>query len=302
MSPRGAPFEVGPFQRVYDPSVGEVRAWYVNDHTFFRDAAGTWHLIGITHEEPLSPFDERHLAHATAPTLLGPWTKQPFALSADPDWGETHLWAPHVVHHDGTYWMYYCAGGPDPSAYRIHLATSPDGWTWTRHPANPLIVDGFEARDPMVRQVGDEWVLYYTATSEPSGGQHVVAAATSRDLVRWSGRQVVYEDPMSGTGAGPTESPFVLERDGTWFLCIGPDWEGLVRSKEETGRYDLAAYRRTRVLASDDPFAFDPTGQVATIDAHAAEVVIDGDGSAWVSHCGWGQGGVFLAPLRWLDR
>ena len=104
---------VGDFELIYDPSVGEAEPWYINDHTIFRDHTGTWHLIGITHAEPMAPFDEVHLAHATAPELHGPWTKQPFALSADAAWGETHLWAPHVVHHDGTYWMYYCAGGAD---------------------------------------------------------------------------------------------------------------------------------------------------------------------------------------------
>jgi beta-fructofuranosidase len=53
------------------------------------------------------------------------------------------------------------------------------------------------------------------------------------------------------------------------------------------------------VLASADPLSFTLGQQVATIDAHAAEVVEDRDGSRWVSHCGWGQGGVHLAPLRW---
>ena len=168
----------GDFELVYDPSVGELEPWYINDHTIVRDHTGTWHLIGITHAEPAAPFDEVHLAHATAPALHGPWTKQPFALSADPDHGETHLWAPHVVRHDDTYWMYYCAGGAAKTEYRIHLATSPDCATWTRHPANPMVIDGFEARDPMVLRVGDRWVLYYTATSEPAGGHHVVAAAT----------------------------------------------------------------------------------------------------------------------------
>ena len=42
--------------------------------------------------------------------------------------------------------------------------------TWARHPANPLVVDGYEARDPMVLRVGDRWVMYYTATSAPAGG------------------------------------------------------------------------------------------------------------------------------------
>jgi beta-fructofuranosidase len=299
--PGRAPFEVGPFERVFDPSAGEAAAWYVNDHTFVRDEGGTWHLIGITHEEPMAPFEERDLLHATAPALRGPWTKQPDALSTDAAWGETHLWAPHVVHHDGTYWMFYCAGGASKSAYRIHLATSTDCWSWTRHPASPVVVDGFEARDPMVCRLGDRWAMYYTATSDPSGGHFVVAVAFSDDLVHWTDRHVAYRDPMTGTMAGPTESPFVFERDGRWYLLIGPDWEGLVRSMEETGRYDLACYRRTRVLASDDPLAFDLAGQVGVIDAHAAEVVVDEDGAWWVSHCGWGQGGVHLAPVVWTE-
>jgi beta-fructofuranosidase len=289
----------GDFELVYDPSVGEPKPWYINDHTIVRDHNGTWHLIGITHAEPAAPFDEVHLAHATAPALIGPWTKQAFALSADPAQGETQLWAPHVVRYDDTYWMYYCAGGAAKTEYRIHLATSSDCATWTRHPANPIVVDGFEARDPMVCRVGDRWVLYYTATSEPAGGHHVVAAAQSDDLVHWSGRTIVYRDPMRGDMAGPTESPFVFEHEGRWFLLIGPDWDGLLRSKAETGRYDMAAYRRTRVLVSDDPLSFDLAGQVATIDAHAAEVIVDEHGDWWVSHCGWGQGGVHLAPLTW---
>ncbi len=287
----------GEFRLVYDPSIGEPAAWYVNDHTFVRDAGGTWHLVGITHAEPAAPFEEVHLAHATAPALLGPWTKQPFALSADPGAGETHLWAPHIVDHDDRYWMFYCAGGPSPSEYRIHLAISDDCVHWTRHPANPMVVDGYEARDPMVLRIGDRWVMYYTATSTPTGGRFVVAAMESDDLVTWSRRRIVYTDPMSGTGAGPTESPFVVAQGGTYHLLIGPDWEGLVRSKRETGRYDRAAYRRTRVLASDDPLSFDLGDQVATIDAHAAEVVVDEHSDRWVSHCGWGQGGVYLAPL-----
>ena len=81
--------------------------------------------------------------------------------------------------------MFVCAGGPAPAEYRIHLATSDDCVTWTRHPANPMLVDGYEARDPMVLRVGDRWVMYYTATTTPEGGHHIVVAAESDDLVHW---------------------------------------------------------------------------------------------------------------------
>ena len=230
----------GDFRLIYDPSVGETEPWYINDHTFFRDHEGAWHLIGITHAEPAKPHDEKHLAHATAPALHGPWTKQPFALSADPAWGETQLWAPHVIEHDGMFWMFYCGGGSSHLEYRIQLATSPDGWTWTRHPANPLIIDGYEARDPMVLRAGGRWIMYYTATSASEGGHHIVAAAESDDLVHWHGRAVVFEDEYVGTYGGPTESPFVIERGGRYYLFIGPDWDTLMKRHKETGRYSWA--------------------------------------------------------------
>lgn len=289
----------GEFSLIYDPSIGESEPWYINDHTFVRDLGGTWHLIGITHAEPMFPHDEKHLAHATAPALHGPWTKQPFALSASGDDNETLLWAPHVIVHEGRYWMFVCAGGDSMEAYRIHLAVSDDLVSWTRHQDNPLVVDGYEARDPMVLRVGDRWVMYYTATETPSGGHHIVAAVESDDLVHWGERRIVYTDDATGSMGGPTESPFVVERSGKWYLFIGPDWDGLMTSLEETGRYDPAAYRRTRVLESDDPFSFSASGEVGRIDAHAAEIIVDEHDETWVSHCGWGQGGVHLAPLTW---
>jgi beta-xylosidase len=293
-----ATVQAGDFVRVYDPSLGESERWYINDHTFLRDATGHWHLYGITHVEPAAPKDERCLAHATAPALRGPWRKQPFILEADPAQQESVLWAPHAIAHDGHYWMFYCGGGPQPGEFRIHLATSRDGYAWTRSSANPLVVDGFEARDPMVLRLADRWVMYYTATTRRDGGQFMVAAAESADLLHWTGRRPVFVDRCAGSYGGPCESPFVVARGGRYYLFIGPDWEGLMDSHRRTGRYDRASYRRTRVIESDDPFEFKIERQVATVDAHAAEVVVDEAGATWISHCGWGQGGVYLAPLH----
>lgn len=274
----------GEFSLIYDPSVGEDEPWYINDHTVVQGPDGTWHMFGITHAEPADALDEKHLAHATAPTLQGPWTKQPFALDADPWYGETHLWAPHVIEVDGLYYMFYCGGGPDHTQYSINLATSPDLETWTRHPDGPLFRDGYDARDPMVIRIGDQWVMYYTANSDPAGGNHTVMYRTSDDLVHWGERQTVFTDPEVGTWGGGTESPFVVQRDDGWYLFIGP------RPTPE--------YVGTDVFRSDDPFDFQDAELVGHIDSHAAEVVVDGD--AWfVTAAGWGQGGLHLAPLTW---
>src|SRR6185369_12599456 len=103
-----------------------------------------------------------------------------------------------------------CGGGKTGDHFRIQLATSRDLFHWERHPANPMLEDGYDARDPMVLRVADHWVLYYTATSTPTGGHHVVVALTSDDLVHWSNRRVVFTHAKTGTYGGPTESPFVV--------------------------------------------------------------------------------------------
>ncbi|HZP11579.1 MAG TPA: hypothetical protein VFB36_04060 [Nevskiaceae bacterium] len=274
---------VGAFRRIYDPSIGEAERWYINDHTFIRGADGTWHLFGITHAEPFAPLDEKFFAHATAPSLHGPWTKQAPILHAEPACGETHVWAPHVIHHDDRYWMFYCGGGDANTRYRIHLATSTDLWAWQRHPDNPMLIDGFDARDPMVMRFEDGWILYYTATSKPEGGHHVVNAMFSDDLVRWSGKREVFRSSVIGTYGGPTESPFVVAHAGRYFLFVC------------TNRN----YNETAVYVSDSPLHWQEQALVTTFPSHAAEVVVDEAGVWFASRCGWGQGGVYLAPLDW---
>lgn len=271
----------GAFTRIYDPSDGARRPWYINDHTIIRDGAGRWHLFGITHPEPADPFDETIFAHATARSLHGPWMKRDPALFVDSDYGETHLWAPHVVSAHGVYWMFYAGGGCDRTAAAINLATSTDLFHWTRHPDGPLFCDGYDARDPMVLRIGNHWIMYYCATSTPIGGHHVVAYRTSVDLVHWGDRHIAYTDPTVGTEAGNTESPFVLRHNDIWYLFIGP-------------RPD---YVGTEVFRSDNPFQFRSRDRVGHVAAHAAEVV-DDDGDLWVTAAGWAQGGVFLAPLH----
>ncbi len=270
----------GSFQRIYDPSVGEVREWYINDHTVIRAADGQWHLFGITHPEPADPENEIEFAHATADELFGPWTKRAPALVVDHSYGETHLWAPHVVHDGERYYMFYAGGGTDRTAAAINLAVSTDLCDWRRHPGGPLFVDGYDARDPMVLRIGEQWVMYYCATTEPGGGNHIVAYRTSADLVEWSEREIAYTDPSAGTFGGPTESPFVLAHDDGWYLFIGP-------------RPD---YVGTDVFRSDDPLAFRIEDQVGHIASHAAEIVED-CGKLWITSAGWGQGGVSIAPL-----
>jgi len=278
-------YTVGEFKLIYDPAVGESEPWCLNDHTFVKGPDGLWHMFAITHVKPFEFFKDpgRNLAHATAKELLqSPWKKEPFALTADEKYGEYFFWAPHVVKVGKTYHMFVCAGAKEGHEYRIHHLSSKDLWKWDRDPHNPILIDGFDARDPMLLKNGKEWILYYTANSRPDGGHHIVAAVTSPDLQHWSARKVVFTHPQEGTFAGPTESPFVVHRGSTYYLFVTDG--GTVHT-----------------YASRDPLHWEVADHVGQFNGHACEVVQDEKGDWFISHVGWEQGGLFLAPLKWND-
>lgn len=282
-------FSVGKFKHIYDPSVEEEIPWYINDHCLVKGPDNLWHMFGITHAEPFNPLDETNFAHATAKELTQqPWDKQPFALSVarEKPWREIHLWAPHVINHGDLFYMFYCVGGESHEKYRIYLATSKDLFEWERHNENPMVVDGYDARDPCVRREGDLWAMYYTANRPVAKGNHVVAKVTSRDLIHWSEPKIVFTSSLVGTFGGPTESPFVVSRRGKHYLFVCTNQP-----------YDMTA-----IYESDSLDKWEEKDEIGKIGAHCAEVIELPDDKWYVTRAGWGRGGLFLAELEWLDK
>lgn len=280
---------IGAFKLIFDQSPAKSDQWYINDHCFIQDPEGSWHFIGITGKEDPKNWDESLLAHAVADSLNGKWIKKNYAMAARKDLNETVLWAPHIVKHNDTYYMYYCGGDPDHRRYQINLATSKDLYEWSRYTGNPLFVDGFDGRDPFIYhdQINNRWIMYYTATSKPEGGYHIVAARISYDLVNWSAdRYVVFKDSGKGTWGGNTESPVVIKRGDWYYLFIGPG----------------ASYVTTKVFKSRDLFYWEQEDEVATLETHAAEIITDNKGKWYISHCGLKRGGLYLAPFFWHDE
>ena len=79
------------------------------------------------------------IAYATSADGIN-WTKHGPVLVGAPESWDTGLWGPSVLNVNGTYWMWYSAGGP---IYPISIgaATSPDGVDWTRVGDTPVITD-----------------------------------------------------------------------------------------------------------------------------------------------------------------
>lgn len=274
--------------------------WHVNDHCFITDEENDWHMFGIVYPDPFSGDDSfvNYFGHAGAETFSqSSWTEM------DPPFYETMgdgdvLWAPHVIQHDGTYFMFYCGGG-EFDAYEICLRTSTDLVTWSDYLV--LFADGIQGRDPMVMWLEEEqcWIMYYTATSVSSGGYFVVAYRTSEDLYNWSERNIAYYDYHRGTSYGNTESPYVVNRGDYYYLFVGPRPYDL--PTEDLENWEHPGYVGTDVFRSKSWDHWNNADFAGHIKAHAPEIIQDINGDWFISHAGVLQGGLFITPLYWMD-
>jgi beta-xylosidase len=268
----------------------------VNDHCLFQGPGGEWHLFGIFQEQARWSDDLVVFIHGVAAALSADQgltslvfepAPAPFALERDTGIGETHLWAPHVVEHCGRYFMFYQGGGPDDDRASLRVAESRDLHSWTRIGTAPLFEDFSVARDPMILRAGDDWVMYYTRCDDRGSRLSGVAYRTSRDLRCWSEPKMAFvkRDSPPLFNSGYTESPFVFERGGWYYLSVTSypiDWVA------------------TFLYRSRTPFCFEGP-PVARLRAHAAEWITDPrSGDLHMTHAGPGQGGVWLMPVSGL--
>lgn len=296
-APADAPFfvpRVGgtPWVVARNPDLGDLSTPRQQpvDFGVWQAADGSWQLWScIRHTKEVGKtrlFYRWEGAKLTDPD----WKPMGVAMRADPARGETPggLQAPHVVRAgDGSYRMYY------GDWERICLATSTDGKAFTRHgepagsPALFSEADSGNTRDAMVLKVGGRWHCYYTAYPNQQGA---VYARTSPDGLRWGESVRVAFGGAAGTGPYAAECPFVVERDG-WFYLF------------RTQRYGADAI--TRVYRSKDPLMFgvneDDRYLVAELPIAAPEVIVH-EGRWYVAYLLGDLKGIQVAALEWVER
>lgn len=208
--------------------------------------------------------------------------------SGDPAWvrdevdGVENYWAPELVEHDGTWYLYYAAStfGSNDSAIGLATATTLDpddpdfGWTdrgmVLRSTAGE---DRYNAIDPGVVEDddGDPWLFF---GSFWDGVQAVPLAWPDGKVA--GGAEPVQVARRSGVPENAIEAPSVVHRDGWYYLfvswdrcCAGVDSTYSIhvgRSRAVTGPFadregrDMAAGGGSLVLASAGA-AVGPGGQ-----------------------------------------
>ena len=88
--------------------------------------------------------------------------------------------------------------------------------------AVPIFEDVCVARDPMLVRRDGAWALYYTRCASTEHRVSGVAYRLSRDLVHWSEPRLALSlaDTAPMPNSGFTESPFVFQRNGYYYLSV----------------------------------------------------------------------------------
>lgn len=213
---------------------------YLKDHTII-EKDGKFHLFsicGTAGQDWIKPWrnnNEETFLHAVSTDLMN-WETIGYVLrtghKGQPD--HSKIWAPHIIEHNDAYYMFYTGvtheqkEGFADHIETICLATSTDLENWAKHPSNPVLrapawavgdTPPIAARDPMVLQDTDNnrWIMYYTTFLQSDAGlKHAVGVATSTDLINWKDAGHTVTDDRNGA----TESPFVVKRDGKYYLFM----------------------------------------------------------------------------------
>ncbi len=210
----------------------------VIDHAII-EKDGLFHLVYIRAAAVSSwpEYPSFNFGHAVSENLVDWDVKDPVLQTVESGFDTYQVWAPHIIKHQGKYWNFY-TGVNDSVSQAICLATSDDLYNWDRYEANPIITSQpwgawdesvwSDCRDPMVLKDGNMFYCYFTAArfdKEAEKHEYCMGIASSSDLINW--KDEGYRT-LEHTLSTPPESPFVVKRNGEYYLFYTNYKHGIV--------------------------------------------------------------------------
>ena len=194
---------------------------------FYHD--GKYHIFSLTSPPGTTVYPARlrtTWSHCVSEDLVH-WTELPTALypgeGKEPD--ASGVWTGSVIYAEGRYHIFY-TGYCLPAKYQqtICHATSDDGITWTKDPANPVILpmtelyESLDWRDPYVFYNEEDacyWILISARKLDmPVTRRGCVVLYRSKDLASWE-----YYGPVYAPGhTNCPECPEMYKEGDNWYL------------------------------------------------------------------------------------
>jgi len=268
--------------------------WYTNDHCFVIDHGNILHWFGINN--PYPPEGKRlyryhpFTGHLITENPVKNWDRLPFAL--DESKGTEYLGAPFVIWHEESGRWVMLIQTRFETTYGLEVCWSDDLVNWER--TNKPILKGVlepSTRDPHIMKGEDGTYWIHLVSSGVNGfNEAQIIRIKTKDFNSFDVPEVILG--MKGARTS-IESPFVLERNGLWYLFC---------------TFAHRRYEETIVIVSDHPDHFNyEENCLTTLFGHASEIFTY-KGRTYISSCGpedsqaLNQHGVTIAELGWLEQ
>lgn len=291
------------------PFVYETPFKFVKDFSIIRDSNGLWHIFSITGDfidghAWVTAGHERTFSHGTSKDLRN-WTyHKPVLTISDktfPDgngkFKDRNIWAPHVIYHDGLYYMFYTSVN-SYVCQSVSLATSKDLFNWTEHDNNPVFTlenlewalwgrtQWSDCRDPGILKDGNTFYMYVTAHSPTEDPRGIVAVTESKDLINWTTPQIAVRHLAA------MESPQLWKQNGKFYMTTSAHGQGTWVSDRPDKGWEKTDFPRPPI----NEFEKD----VATSSSYAEEVIRLEDGRLIIASLTWRHWGntIYISEIQ----
>ncbi len=292
------PYLKGESKKAFDakplPDFDENK-WFTNDHCLIEDKEGTLHWFGINNPYPPEGKGlyryHPYLGHLKTTMPTKDWERLPMAINESK--GTEYLGAPYVVWHDESN-RYAMVVEVWPKDRELEIYWSDDLKNWEAS-GTYILPDKLwnSTRDPHIMKGDDgKYWIHVVSTGNKGVKQSQVLRIRTKDFVH-------FDEPETIMGINDNnfatllESPFLLERNGLWYLFF---------------TYAHRRYTETIVVVSDNPDHFDYyENTLTTMFGHGMEV-FSYKGKEYATSCGpedehfANHQSVSIAELGWLKQ
>lgn len=208
---------------------------------------GTYYLYCTT------PGEEVGGIKVYTSTDLTNWTDKGLAMKKGPNnWGESGFWAPDLIERNGKFYMYYVAN----EHLNVSISNSPLG-PFKQKKVGPMHTDTKEIDAHTFKDDDGQYYLYFVRFDN---GNVIWGAKLNDDMLSIDEKSLtkllVPSQPWEKDMANINEGPYMLKKDGTYFLTYsGSHFEsplygsGYATSKSPLGPYNK--YKNNPIMQSN---------------------------------------------------